>query len=229
MSGEGSDWQEVAEVFDDRAEEYDRWFEDSLPFQIELQTLRELETPLRSPRLEVGVGSGRFAAALGLEFGVDPALSPLRKAAGRGVAVARAVGEFLPVRPGGVKTIFLLFTLCFLGDHRRVLAECHRVLPREGHLVLGVVNGASRWGEMLRRKKREGNPFYRHARFYEKEVVLAWLAETGFSLIEGRSALFQEPEALRGPEKSKPGLSGDAGFLVMVAGKNKKGGLEPDS
>ena len=70
-------WRQAAGVFDERAAEYDGWFEDSLLFSIECAALQELVTPLLGPKLEVGVGPGRFAEALGVEFGVDPALAPL--------------------------------------------------------------------------------------------------------------------------------------------------------
>ncbi|MCG2824383.1 MAG: hypothetical protein L6364_11985, partial [Desulfobulbaceae bacterium] len=62
--------RQAAGVFDERAEEYDAWFEGSLLFAIERAALQELTTPLASPKLEVGVGPGRFAEALGVEFGI---------------------------------------------------------------------------------------------------------------------------------------------------------------
>ena len=55
--------------FDDLALEYDAWFdkEGSLIFFIEVQAFMELLPILPKPWLEVGVGSGRFARALGIE------------------------------------------------------------------------------------------------------------------------------------------------------------------
>ncbi len=219
MSGKKAIWQKVAAVFHEKAAEYDQWYEESLPFQIELQTLQELRTVLSSPQLEVGVGPGRFAAALQIGFGVDPAFSPLKIAAGRGVLPCQAVGEALPVKSGRIKTIFLLFTLCFLESPKKVLAECYRVLPAGGHIVLGFINAASSWGQQLLDKKKQGHAFYRHARLRDRDVVLVWLAEAGFSVVESRSALFQKPSELRALENSQTGLLADAGFWVIVAQK----------
>lgn len=219
MSDERAMWQKVAAVFHEKTAEYDQWYEESLPFQIELQTLRELQTVFSSPRLEVGVGSGRFAAALRTGFGIDPAFSPLKIAAGRGVLPCQAVGEALPVKSGSIKTIFLLFTLCFLESPENVLAECRGALPAGGHIVLGFINAGSSWGRQLLDKKKQGHPFYRHARLRDRDTVLLWLDEAGFSVVECRSALFQEPSALRALENSRAGLLAEAGFWVVVAEK----------
>ncbi|HSR36532.1 MAG TPA: hypothetical protein VLL73_05055, partial [Desulfurivibrionaceae bacterium] len=54
-------WRQRAAVFDERAAEYDQWFEGSQLFAIELGALSSLATPFAQPRLEIGVGPGRFA------------------------------------------------------------------------------------------------------------------------------------------------------------------------
>jgi SAM-dependent methyltransferase len=46
--------------------------------------------------VEIGVGSGRFAAPIGVRFGVDPARVMLQIARSRGVDAAMGVGEALP-------------------------------------------------------------------------------------------------------------------------------------
>jgi len=61
-------------LFDSLASEYDAWFEQEgkLIFDIEVKAFQEMLPLLPKPWLEVGVGSGRFAQALGIETGVDP-------------------------------------------------------------------------------------------------------------------------------------------------------------
>lgn len=217
MSNETSGRQ-AAGVFDERAAEYDAWFENSLLFAIECAALQELTTPLWGPRLEVGVGPGRFAEALGVEFGVDPALAPLVFAKKRGVRVSQAVGEALPYAGQSMRTVLLLFTFCFLADPRPVLLECRRVLKPGGHLVLGLIVADSPWGRMLQQKKEAGHPFYRQARFYDPVEVKQCLIECGFVVEEIRSSLIQPPEALREMEHSQVGLVSRAGFAILVAG-----------
>ncbi len=216
--GKKTFWRQAAQVFDERAEEYDAWFEESLLFAIERAALQELVTPLLSPKLEVGVGPGRFAEALGVEFGIDPALAPLAFAKKRGVLVSQAVGEALPYAEESLRTVLLLFTFCFLADPCPVLRECRRVLKPGGHLVLGLIVADSPWGRMLRQKKQEGHPFYQHATVYAPSEAEGYLAECGFVVKERRSTLRQAPDALREMEYSQPGLVSQAGVAVLVAG-----------
>jgi len=211
-------WRQAAGVFDERAAEYDAWFENSLLFAIECAALHELTTPLLDPKLEIGVGPGRFAEALGVEFGVDPALAPLALAKKRGVRVSQAVGEALPYAGQSMQTVLLLFTFCFLADPSPVLLECRRVLKPDGHLVLGLIVADSPWGRALQQKKEAGHPFYQQARFYDPSEVEQCLVGCGFVVEERRSSLIQPPEALREMESSQAGLVSQAGFAILVAG-----------
>jgi len=209
-------WRKASAVFDERAREYDQWFESSLLFRIELQALEQLRTPLAAPKFEVGIGPGRFAEQLGVRFGIDPARAPLLLAGKRGCAVCQAIGGMLPVRDRTLGTVFLLFTLCFMDCPETVLAECYRVLRPGGHLVLGMVPAQSSWGKMLTAKKEQGHPFYRYARFHEPEQVRQQLVESGFTLTEARSSLQQPPEQLENEESSEDGIIPSAGFVVFV-------------
>lgn len=193
---------EAARVFDQRAREYDAWFEENPVFAAEVRALQGIAAPLLPPRLEVGVGPGRFAQALGVQFGVDPALAPLHIAAGRGIRVCRAAGEALPVRDNALGTVYLLFTLCFLRDPAAVFVECRRVLRQGGHLVLGFVAAGSPLGDRIAGKKRAGHPFYRHARLYGAAEAAAALTAAGLAVVEIRP----------GPEEA-------AGMLILVAEK----------
>jgi SAM-dependent methyltransferase len=210
-----------AQVFEERAAEYDGWFDLNPVFASELLTLQNIQTPLPEPRLEIGVGPGRFAASLGVRFGLDPAKSPLLLARQRRVLPCQAAGEALPVRSGCLGTIFLLFTLCFVEDPRAVFAECRRALRPDGILVIGTVPFDSPWGQALEAKRQAGHPFYRDARFVDLATTLDWLTTAGFTLVESRSALLQPPAAQ--PGEASPGVGGirtGAGFVVLVGGKN---------
>ncbi len=216
-------WQKASQVFDERAQEYDSWYDDSLLFDIELAALQELETELVGPRVELGVGPGRFAAELGVAVGIDSARTPLTIAGRRIAGVCQGTGEDLPLIADGVGTLFILFTLCFMDQPQRVLAQAEQVLRPGGHLVLGMIPARGPWGQALQAKKEAGHPFYEYASFYEMKEVEGWLATAGLQVVELRSSLYQGPEGLVEFESSRPGWHGDAGFVVLVARKGVMG------
>lgn len=218
MAGE---WRQRSAVFGERAAEYDQWYEGSPLFAIELEALTTLLTPLDEPALEIGVGPGRFAAALRARFGLDPAWAPLALARQRGVAVCQGVGEQLPYRANVFGALFCLFTLCFLARPQAVFVECARVLRPGGHLVLGMVPAASLWGKALNAKREAGHPFYRHAHLYEVAEAERFLAEAGFVVVERRSTLCQEPGAALQAETAQAGVAAQAGFVVLVGRRER--------
>jgi SAM-dependent methyltransferase len=60
-------------AFDQLSERYDGWFEAHPEvYRIELDAIRDWMPPDVTSALEVGVGTGRFAAPLGIQTGVEP-------------------------------------------------------------------------------------------------------------------------------------------------------------
>ncbi len=188
--------QRVAQAFEDLADRYDAWYETAagrVLFDLELAALRPLLAGTAGPRLEVGVGSGRFAAALGLDVGLDLAEAPLLLAKKRAVLVARGVGEELPFREDAFGVVVLVATLCFAEEPDQLLAEVGRVLRPAGCLVAGLVPLDSAWGRRYEEKGCAAHPLYRHAQFVTVAEQRRLLATAGFRLVESRSTLLQAP------------------------------------
>ncbi|MBW2328547.1 MAG: methyltransferase domain-containing protein [Deltaproteobacteria bacterium] len=215
-------WRQAAQVFQERAAEYDNWYEDSMLFETELAALQQITAPLPVPKLEIGAGPGRFAEQLGVTVGIDPASAALQRGQKRGIIGVVAIGEQLPLKSEATGTLFLLFTLCFLGDPDRVLVECRRVLKNDGRLVIGQIPAQSYWGQQLENKKKKGNPFYKHARFYTIEDTLTMLQQAGFALLESYSTLLGPPGSAKKPEVVQQGINEQAGFCVLVAEKKER-------
>jgi SAM-dependent methyltransferase len=168
---------------------------------------------LPRPWAEIGAGSGRFAAELGVDVGLDPAAALLAIARSRGIRVVRGVGERLPFRPGAFGAVLIAVTLCFAGDPAAVLAEAHRVTRDDGAVVLGEVFAESPWGRLYRRKAARGHSFYSAARFLTRDKTLTLLAPAGLRLQAARSTLRQSPGEHPVPEPARDGESAAAGFV----------------
>jgi ubiquinone/menaquinone biosynthesis C-methylase UbiE len=214
------DRDQAAKVFHDHAADYDNWFAGSLVYAIELAALRSLHTVMVGPKMEIGVGPGRFASDLGLAFGLDPVRAPLHLALQRGIKCCQGIGEELPMKDRTVGTVYLLFTLCFGLDPQKIIEESGRVLMDGGHLVVGMIPAGSAWGRHLEAKKRAGNVFYAHANFYTIANVKAWLAKSDMSVIEYRSTLYQPPGQVALEEEPREALDEQAGFAVIAARKS---------
>jgi len=208
--------------FDELALEYDAWFdrEGSLIFFIEVQALRELLPSLPKPWLEIGVGSGRFAQALGIETGVDPSFKLVQMARRRGINAFLGRGEQQLFDKESFGTVFSLVTLCFLDSSLDVLREANRILIPGGKLVLGLVLKESPWGQLYQQKKTEGHRFYRYATFYSCDEVVRLLVKTGFVTERIISTLFQRPGEVHHMEEPKEGYFPNAGFTIIVGAKH---------
>lgn len=166
--------------FDSFAYDYDLWFENNRSlFLTELELIRQMDTD-KCPKLEIGVGTGRFAVELETEYGVEPSLNMSSFASKRGVTVINAVGEELPFKDKVFGTIFIITTLCFLNSPAAVFSECRRVLYEKGELILAFIEKSSFLGRFYESRKNE-NKFYRDALFYTTEEVVEMLSKKGFS------------------------------------------------
>jgi len=170
-------------VFEDFTADYDRWFDDHTEvYRAQLRLLGRV-VPSQGLGLEVGIGSGRFAAPLDICCGIDPSLPLTEIAKSRGVEVAIGVGEHLPYRSGSFDYALMMTVICFLDDMPGVLLEVFRVLAPSGIIVLGFIE---RDGEIFRHyyAEPEKGRFLRHARFYSIDEVIQELREAGFSIVE---------------------------------------------
>jgi ubiquinone/menaquinone biosynthesis C-methylase UbiE len=202
MTEKEIDKYQAPQAFHDHAEEYDSWFEDSLVYETEMTALRSLHVEMDDPKMEIGVGPGRFAKTLG------------------GIGCCQAFGEQLPVRDRIIGTIYVLFTLCFALDPQKILRECSRALKEDGHLIIGMIPSESAWGRSLTTKKKADHPLYKYARFYTIETLRKWLANANMSIVEYRSTLYQAPGCVEQNEPPKDILDEHAGFAVIVVRKN---------
>ncbi len=203
------------------ADEYDAWYETPMGialFAAEVSALRPLLRALPGPHLEVGVGTGRFAAALGVEYGLDPSVPALEMARRRGIGVAVGVGEAMPFGDSCLGAVLLAFTLCFVEDPARVAREMCRVLVPGGGVVLGLLPRGTPWADSYAARGAEGHPVYSHARFYTVAETMELLEGASLRVGSVRSTLFQVPgQASYETEESVEGVHPEAGFVCLAA------------
>ncbi|MBI3806775.1 MAG: class I SAM-dependent methyltransferase [Nitrospirae bacterium] len=202
--------------FEQHAQNYDDWFDGhESVYQAELAALRKF-VPVTGMSIEVGVGTGLFAVPLGIQFGLDPSRCMLQKARRRGLSVCQAVGERLPFRDAQFDLVLLVTVICFVDDVPTLLQELHRVLKREGRLVIGFINRDSELGRSYESRK-EVSMFYRDARFYSVAEVADWVKEAGFGSLRFCETLFDGPTefSARGLEVREGYCDGT--FVVLCA------------
>ena len=203
--------------FDMEADRYDLWFESGkgkAVFEIEKSCLRRLLPRCEGRWLEIGVGSGRFAEALGISEGVDPSSAMLAIAAKRGIHTVQGAGESLPYKAATFDGVLMVTTLCFLTNVKKVVAEIHRVLRSDGVLLVGMVPAESPWGLLYKQKGREGHSIYSKARFHTCREVVRICTDMGFVFDEAANCI-TTPPGEEPANKLQPGINEAAGFVAM--------------
>ncbi len=139
---------DVHRIFDRVAHLYDTgWLQRALYTAVQDRALAELRARRPDSVLDVGCGTGIFAARLDRELvaggvtGCDLSAGMLAEAAGRsrGVAWMRGDSARLPVRTGGVDAVVCTQAFHFF-DQPAAWAEFRRVLAPGGVALVGMMN-----------------------------------------------------------------------------------------
>ena len=199
-------------AFQKQATDYDEWFgRHPALFQSELAAIRSVLPPFQKG-VEIGVGTGRFAATLGIRFGLEPLEDYAPIARSRGIEVQTGVAEKMPY-PEGYFDLALMVTVdCFLDDVPAAFAETFRVLSPGGSFVVAFLD---KKGAIARKYKRQGSSSYRNARFHGPDEIKDWMQAAGFSDFRLAQTLFDETAA-----EPEPPLAGvGTGSFAVIAGK----------
>ncbi|MCR4286487.1 MAG: class I SAM-dependent methyltransferase, partial [Deltaproteobacteria bacterium] len=210
--------------FDIMASEYDAWYDSDQGkplYESELKCLKPLVPEGGLPLLEIGVGTGRFAMHFPGAYGLDPARGALNLAQKRGIKCVNGAGERLPFRDNVFKTVMIIATLCFVKEPLSVIHEAARVLAPGGISVIGFIPRGSPWGMLYEKKKREGSPFYRGARFYTLSDIEGFARSAGLCVTSIMSTLLQEPVGPARVEEPSARYVEGAGFVFLRLEKKK--------
>jgi len=204
-------------IFDEKHERYDRWYDEhKFAYLSELEAIKKV-LPEKGKGLEIGVGTGRFAAPLGIQFGIDPSGKMLETAKKRGVNVQQGTGENLPFMDEEFDYVAIIISICFIKNPGKAIKESFRVLKKNGKIVLGIVDKNSFLGKFYQAKE---SAFYKQATFFTVEELTGLLVSEGFSDISYWQTMYDLPEKINFIQKTEKGY-GKGGFIVIAAQKKR--------
>lgn len=207
------------QVFNEHVNEYEKWY-DEYPevYQSEILAIREQieKLPENLRGIEVGLGTGRFSKPLGIKEGIEPSIPMAEIAAKRGIDIMNAVGERLPY--GDLQFDFVLFvTICHLNSIKESFAEAHRVLKRNGAIIIGFLD-KERSIAMEYKERGRQSKFFADAHFKRPDYIEKLLKNTGFRKVEFNQTLFGNLEDINQLQIPIPG-HGKGSFVVAMAQK----------
>jgi ubiquinone/menaquinone biosynthesis C-methylase UbiE len=199
------------------AEDYDQWFDQhAAVYESELQAIKQqmLKLPENIHGIEIGLGTGRFSADLGIKEGIEPVAAMAQMAVRRGVEVMTGTAERLPYRD--LHFDFVLYvTICHLDSVAAAFKETYRVLKRGGAIIVGFLDKDQAIAQSYE-AKRAYSQFYKHATFYSVDRVATLLKEAGFKDPEYMQTLFGNLEEITTLQAPVAGY-GQGSFVVVKA------------
>jgi ubiquinone/menaquinone biosynthesis C-methylase UbiE len=179
------------EIFEKNYKKYDKWFDDHKKiYDAEIEAIKSI-LPSFKNGIEIGGGSGRFAVALGIREIVEPSNKMSFLAQKRGIRTIKGTAENLPLKNNFFDLALLVTTICFVNDERKALREIYRILQRNGILVIGFIDKNSSLGKLYE-KNRKNSTFYKDAKFFSKDEIIALLEEEKFTVKECVETLYGE-------------------------------------
>ncbi len=205
------------EIFDQHTAEYEEWFKKyPAVFDSEVLAIREQlqKLPANLTGIEVGLGTGRFAEALGIHEGVEPAGNMRQMAMDKGIEVMDARAERLPYK--SIHFDFVLFvTICHLDNVPDAFEEAYRVLKPGGSIIVGMIKADGPIGQEYE-ERRKRSTFYHQATFYEVRRINTILKEAGFKDLEYVQTLFGKLDDITKVQAPQEGWQ-EGSFVVIKA------------
>lgn len=208
--------QTSSNAFKTHSVEYDAWY-DKYPyvFESEVEAVRDALPEGNIRGIEVGLGTGRFAEALGIKDGVEPIFEMRNMAYKRGIDVMDAIAERLPYKDLQFDFVLMVNCIYYFQSIQSAFKEAHRVLKRDGTLIIGFVEKNSIIGKSYELKKQDST-FYKNANFYSTEKITEEIKASGFNRLEFSQTLFKNLDEIKEFEPTKPGV-GEGSFIVIKA------------
>ncbi len=202
--------------FEKRTEDYDFWFTKNYSAYLSELMAVGKQLPQSGKGLEIGVGTGRFAGPLGIEFGLEPSGHMRKIARQRGIQVVGGIAEALPYADGQFNLALMVTTICFLDDIEASFREVHRILKPNGIFVVGFIDKDSLLGRQYE-KNRSNSQFYKTAVFNSVDDVVKVMKLAGFGDFEFVQTIFNPLNEINSIEPVTEGYG--RGSFVAIKGR----------
>lgn len=199
--------------------EFDSWLEKHpFVFESELSAIQEVlpETKVLSG-IEVGLGTGRYCAAIGIKEGVETTKAMRKEAQKRGILTRNAVAGKLPYDDLKFDFVLMVSSVSLFERLDSAFHEANRVLKNDGALVIGFIDKESTIGQYLKFHKSH-NPFYQCANLYSVDRIISELTQAGFQHFTLKQTLFGDLESITSYQPVWNGY-GNGSFVVIKAHK----------
>lgn len=203
--------------FNDHVAEYEDWYKKyPFVFRSEVAAIKEFLPRGENIRgIEVGLGTGRFAKALGIKDGIEPAENMRAVAEAKGIFVLNAVAEHLPYKSLQFDFVLMNFCISYFENIPEAFKEAHRVLKRGGCLIAGFIDKNSRIGRFYLERKAE-SVIYKNANFYTVPKIEKELKNAGFKKLQFLQTLFYDLDSIKSIEKPLTG-HGRGSYVLIKA------------
>ena len=205
------------ESFDKYPFRYDEWFiRNKYAYKSELLAIKK-QLPESKNGIEIGVGSGRFAAPLNIKLGVEPSSKMRMLSKKRMIDLIDSIAENLPFRSSTFDFVLMVTTICFIDDIEVAFKEIFKILKPKGFLIIGFIDKNSALGKLYEKHKKS-SVFYNRADFYSVEKVIVFLNKAKFRKFNICQTIFHPLSAINKIEHVKKGY-GKGSFIVIKAQK----------
>jgi len=168
-------------IFDNLANDYEKWFEKhSEIYEEEIKTIKKLLP--KGKGIEIGVGSGRFAAPLGIKKGIEPSREMAEIARKRGIEVIEIKAEEMDFNEE-FDFALIVTTICFVDDPLKTLQNTYKAVKKGGFVLVAFIDLNSPLGRFYE-KNKEKSKFYKYAKFFSKDDIINLMKKAGFSEFE---------------------------------------------
>ncbi len=180
-TGKGS--TALTELFDERPEKYDQWFETPIGrlikgYESDL-VLKQLKPGPGEVILDAGCGTGVFttdilaagAKVVGLELAFNMLYRAKKRFSNRHFQPIQADMLRLPFGDGSFDKSISITAIEFIKDAQIAVDELFRVTKPGGVIVVATLNALSPWARRRQKAAKNGHPLFKHIIFRSPEEL----------------------------------------------------------